>query len=140
MPISIRHAVVISHDCEFNEGKRKYMALARIDHLDLRRPQEELDAMRRANSPTTASAEGLSVQFDAFYLDPLPEQFDGPRVINFQTITPFPMSMKAEILAVKCGELTPTARRDLRGRLAAFFGRDGEEEEGEGQAEAQGEL
>src|SRR4051794_36156061 len=49
VPASARHAAVVSHDCEFNEGKRNYLALARIESVDRRMDADALGEFRRAN-------------------------------------------------------------------------------------------
>jgi len=71
LPASRRYVVVVSHDCEFNEGKRDRVLLARIQSVQkgpgapdigLLRASNDIDARHSANSPV----DGV----DVFVIDP----------------------------------------------------------------------
>src|SRR4051812_40457558 len=44
-----RHAVVLSHDCEFNEGKRPFFVVGRIQSLPRDVSEERLEELRLGN-------------------------------------------------------------------------------------------
>lgn len=119
---------VISHDCEFNEGKRNRLLLARIENVPGNLTSDQREALRASNDVRARAEAGLNVAgADSFLLDPLPGRFDVEQVIVFTTITPFPMKMRAAFLKAKTAELDHPTRILLREKVAWFFGRDAED-------------
>ncbi len=119
---------VVSHDCEFNEGKRNRLLLARIETIPKHLTPEQLDALRASNDIHARAEAGLDVAgVDSFVLDPLPGCFDDERAIVFTTITPFPMKMHGEFVKAKRAELEHDVRVLLRNKIALFFGRPGDD-------------
>jgi hypothetical protein len=117
-------ATVISHDCEFNEGKRNKLLVARLQGVQGNLNKEELQALRDSNDVQARSDADLPVAgVDAFLFAPLVGLFDDEHVANFATITPLPMKMMDELLGKKRSELTHDARVLFRRKLAWFVGR-----------------
>jgi hypothetical protein len=127
MPAKHVYAVVISHDCEFNEGKRDQFLAARIRQLDPRLTEDQLQELRSGNEAAARAEAGETVAIDTFYLDPLPGVFDEPRLVDFCTITPFPMKVATAACTLKRAELEHEDRVRLREKLALFVGRTAED-------------
>lgn len=123
VPGSPRYAVVLSHDCEFNDRKRAHFLAARIQEPPGRVTPDLIDELRRGNEHRARVAEGRPIQLDMFLLEPLEGVFDSPRVVNFCSITPFPMQLREDMLRLKRAELEHRHRHLLREKLAAFVGR-----------------
>jgi hypothetical protein len=119
---------VLSHDCEFNEGKRNRLLLARIESIPGNLTEEQREDLRESNDVLRRSTTSDNVAgADSFVLAPLPSCFDAEQVIAFTTITPFPMKMKDAFCDAKRAELEHAVRVQLRGKVAWFFGRDAED-------------
>lgn len=119
---------VVSHDCEFNEGKRNKLLVARLQNLPGNLTEERTEAIWASNDVEARVATGEPVAVvDNFALDPLTGVFDRPQVVSFTTITPLPMAMASDLLAAKRGELTHDVRVRLRKKLAWFLGRDADD-------------
>jgi hypothetical protein len=124
MPAAKVLAIVISHDCEFNEGKRNKLLIARLKGVQGNLNEEEHQALRDSNDIQARSDAGLPVAgVDAFLLAPLAGLFDDEQVADFATITPLPMKMADDLLREKRSELTHDARVLFRLKLAWFVGR-----------------
>jgi hypothetical protein len=125
VPTEKKYAVVVSHCCEFNEGKTNRMLLARLERLPGHLSQEQLKKLRAANDFEKEIAEGRAEQVDGvdnFVFEPLPGCFDDEMVVSFSSMTPFPMKHKDAFVALKQGELTHEVRLLFRKKLAWFVG------------------
>jgi hypothetical protein len=119
----MQYIAVVSHDCEFNEDKRKHFLVAKVEVLPHELSDEELGMLRLENDIERAGAAAL----DTFYLDPIEGVFDRPRRINFCTITPFSTESAEEVRLFKRAELDQTTRVQLRTKLGYFFARAAED-------------
>jgi hypothetical protein len=123
--------MVVSHDCEFNPGKRHFFLAARVDRLphEMRSANALIDELKAGNDYRARSSEGNPIELGAFFLEPITGILDGDAgyVANFTSITPFSMKFKKDLLKLKCAELEHHYREQLRGKLAVFFGRAGED-------------
>jgi hypothetical protein len=122
-----RYVMVVSHDCEFNEGKRTHFTVARIDSIDARTSDDELDILRLGNDVQRAAEEGKTIALDTFFLEPLRGAFDQPHRVNFATLVSIPMQLKSEAVKLKKAELEHAVRILLRRKLTFFFGRDADD-------------
>jgi hypothetical protein len=121
-------AVIVSHDCEFNEGKRNKLLLARLQSVPRNLSPEQLEDLRQSNDIETRIARGLTVAaVDSWLFASVPGAFDDEHVANFGTITPLPMKLSSELLSVKRAELAHAPRVLFRKKLAYFVGRDAED-------------
>ncbi len=123
--------MVVSHDCEFNPGKRHFFLAARVDQMphQVRNDNALIDELRAGNDYRARSSEGNPIALDAFFLEPIPDVLDGEPgyVANFASITPFSMKFNKDLLKLKRAELDHRHRVQLRAKLAVFFGRSGED-------------
>lgn len=128
---TVAYAMVVSHDCEFNPGKRNFFLAARVDRMphDRRNDKALIDELRAGNDYRARSSEGNPVDLGAFFLEPIPNVLDGEPgyVANFTSITPFSMKFKKDLLKLKRAELEHSHREQLRAKLAVFFGRGGDD-------------
>jgi hypothetical protein len=123
MVSSPRYAVVISHDCDFNEGKRDFFLAASIHELDRRdRQPERLNKLRRDNDARNHTPANQIV-LRGFLLEPVPGHFEEPMLALFETITPIAMKFKADMLKLKRAEMKHADRVMLREKLMLFAGR-----------------
>jgi hypothetical protein len=127
VPTKDEYVAIVSHDCEFNEEKRKHFLVARIDDVSSKLTDEELEQLFRGNDIEAASAADEQFPLDTFMLDPLEGVFDRPRRINFCTITPYSIGAAAEMRKLKQAELEQETRALLRRKLGLFFARDAED-------------
>lgn len=119
---------VISHDCEFNEGKRNKLLVARLQKVRGNLDAEQRADLRASNDVEARAAAELPVAgVDGFIFDPVDGLFDEEQAASFTTITPLPMKMKDELYAQKRVELDHDSRVLFRRKLAWFFGRDAED-------------
>jgi hypothetical protein len=117
-------AVVISHDCEFNEAKRNKLLLARLQGVQGNLTAEQRQDLRESNDVEARAAAKLKVAgVDTFLFSPLPGVFEDEQVANFGTITPLPMKMADELRKQKRAELDQETRVLFRLKLAWFVGR-----------------
>lgn len=127
-PVDERYAVIVSHDCEFNEAKRRQFLLARVqDFPDSLAPEVQAQ-LRAANEAVREEGDDPGERYDyldAFVLDPLPGSFETERVVSFTTIVAFPMTMVGTVREMKKAELKHEHRHQLRQKIAFFFGRGG---------------
>lgn len=124
---TVAYAMVVSHDCEFNPGKRHFFLAARLDRMphDARNDSTLIDELRAGNDYRQRSSKGNPIALDAFFLEPIPGVLDDEYgyVANFASITPFSMKFKKDLLRLKHAELEHSHREQLRAKLAIFFGR-----------------
>ena len=124
VPAARRYVAVLSHDCEFNEGKRDRLLLARVGEVDKRLDADAIAELRVSNDVEGRHAAKKSVDgVDSFVLDPLDGVFDSPKLIVFTTTTPWPAAaqMIRKLQAAKVAELEHEHRLLLRRKLAWFF-------------------
>lgn len=116
--------MVISHDCEFNEGKRTHFIVARIEGVSNISP-DEMAVRLSANSMQTALELGIPLWADSFPLAPSRTLFGDERYrrVNFCRVMSLPMTDVAAFLEQKKAELMHQDRQNLRFKLGAFFGR-----------------
>ncbi|HEV7771581.1 MAG TPA: hypothetical protein VGO66_13100 [Solirubrobacterales bacterium] len=118
------YLTVISHCCEFNEGKRNKFLLARLKGVPGNLSDEEKRALRLSNDVAKRVAEDEDIAgVDAFVVEPIPGLFEAEQVVAFTTITAFPMSMRNDLAEVKKAELDHSTRVQFREKLAWFLGR-----------------
>lgn len=136
IPGEKHYLAVVSHCCEFNEGKRNKFLLARLKSMPGNLNDEERTALRLSNDVAKRAEEDAAIAgVDAFVVEPIHGSFESEQVVAFTTITAFPMAMKDDLAKVKKAELDHAARIQFREKLAWFFGRaaddipDGEKEE-----------
>jgi hypothetical protein len=128
VPGDRRLVVVVSHDCEFNTGKRNKLLVARTEDIPGNLTPDELEALRESNDIEKRTAEGKTIAgLNSFVFAPLPSVFETERIAVFTTITPLPMKMHDDLVKAKCAELSHEHRVLLRTKLAWFFGRDAED-------------
>jgi hypothetical protein len=121
--IKQQFVMVLSHDCEFNEGKRHYFMVGRIDGFPGKISEEQLLLVQAGNDIATAIKKELKIPLDVFYLEPLGGVFDKPQYVNFGAATFMSMDFTKEALAQKRAELLHEHRVLLRTKLGYFFGR-----------------
>ena len=123
MVSSPRYALVVSHDCDFNEDKRDFFLAVSIHELTPKdRKPERLEKLRLDNDARRHTA-AQQIALRAFLLEPVPGHFDEPRLAVFDTITPIAMKFKAEMLKLKRAEMDHVHRVMLREKLALFISR-----------------
>lgn len=119
---------VISHDCEFNEGKRNKLLVAKLQKPQGNLEVDERAALRASNDVEARAQAGLTVAgVDGFVFEPLESVFEDERIASFTTITPLPMKMKDELFRSKRAELEHDQRVLFRSKLAWFVGRAAED-------------
>lgn len=125
---SHRLVAVVSHDCEFNEGKRDRILVARVKEVPRDLSDDALAAMRLSNDVEARHAADEAVDgVDNFLLDPCPDVYESPHVVVFTTITPYPIKMVDQLHAAKRAELRHDQRLLFRRKLAWFFLRNPED-------------
>ena len=128
VPAQSRHAVILSHDCEFNEGTRDFFLIARLQQIPRNLSEEKLEALRASNDVEARVRNGEEVAaLDSFVFSPIPGHLDQEHVTVFWTMTPLPMSRAADLRAVKRAELEHPIRLLLRQKLSLFFARGDED-------------
>jgi hypothetical protein len=124
VPGDRRFVVIVSHDCEFNVGKRNRLLVARIEPVPGHLKPEQLDDLRESNDVRARAAAGKTVAgVDSFVLAPLPGAFEIEQIAVFTTITPLPMKMAEGLRSAKRAEMNHDARVLFRDKLAWFVGR-----------------
>jgi hypothetical protein len=130
VPARPRYAAVLSHDCEFNEAKREHILLARIQRLDPRLSPDQIEAVRLSNDVRARHAANATVDgVDSFLIDEITAHIQGPHVIAFTTIIPYPNTedMRTALYRAKRAELLHEHRLLLKQKLAWFFLRTDED-------------
>jgi len=122
------YLAVISHCCEFNDGKRNKFLLARLKGVPGNFSDDDLRALRLSNNVAKRAEEGADVAgVDAFVVEPIPNAFESEQVVAFTTITAFPIAMRNDLAKVKRAEMDHAARVQFREKLAWFLGRSGDD-------------
>lgn len=120
--------VVVSHDCEFNEGKRNKLLVARLQSMPGHFTPDQKQDLRVSNDLEARVAAKLTVAgVDNWVFDPLTGAFDVEQVANFATITPLPMKLRDQLVTRKRAELVHEQPVLFRKKLAFFLGRDAED-------------
>ncbi|MDP9226595.1 MAG: hypothetical protein M3P18_22695, partial [Actinomycetota bacterium] len=114
--------IVLSHDCEFSEGKRSHFLIARVDGIAGKTTPEELELLRSGNDVEAAVRDGAAIALDTFLLDPRPGLFVTHQRANFAAITSIPMEFSSDAVAQKRAELTHETRVLFRRKVGVFFG------------------
>jgi hypothetical protein len=128
LPADRRHVVIVSHCCEFNEAKRTQFLVARIQDFAPNLSPEDRVAIRAANDAIRESDDGERYDYiDTFVLDPVLNCFSEPQLVSFTTIMALPISMVANLKALKHAELEHEHREKLRNKLGFFLGRKGDD-------------
>jgi hypothetical protein len=128
VPADSCFVVVVSHDCEFNEGKRNKLLVARLQSMPGHFTAEQKQDLRDSNDLEARVAAQLQVAgVDNWVFDPLSGAFEGEHVANFATITPLPMKLRDQLVARKRAELVHEQRVLFRKKLAFFLGRDADD-------------
>ncbi len=118
----LKHVIVASHDCEFNEGKRDRLLLARLHTVNPKTEPAKLEALRLSNDVEAQNAAGRKVdQVDSFVLDPLAGEFENHQFAVFSTLTAFSMELDLSLHDKKKAELEHTQRLLFRRKLAWYF-------------------
>lgn len=128
VPVTSRYVAVLSHDCEFNVGKRSSFIVARLIAVRPDLTEEQLAELRAAND-IVASAEdgGAYGALDTFVVDPVPEAFESLMQIDLVNVMSCPMKAAPEYLRSKRAEMLHEHRVMFRRKIALFFGREAED-------------
>lgn len=143
-PAYERYAVVASHDCEFNDGKRALFLMARLDDLNRDVKQEQVEAIRAANDAIRIEEkeEGEDEApprydyIDTFVFDPVAGAFDTEKLVRFTTLTAWPEDMLDYVISLKRAELEHEYRVRFQRKLAFFLGREADDEPDENKFDA----
>lgn len=126
-PAKSRYVTVVSHDCEFNEGKRDRLLVARMQNTPRDDP-ELVEKLRQSNDVEARHAAKEQVDgVDNFLFEPLEGAFEYPYVAVFSTIIPFPAADVVGYQRIKKAELTHEHRLLFRTKLAWYFVRGPED-------------
>lgn len=129
IPFTQRLAVVVSHCCEFNPGKRSNFLMARVESMNTHKmTPDEIALLKTGNDYEKCVAEGKPIQLDTFVLDPIADSFTELRRVNLQTICSYPIAFVDEMVKLKKAELADEHRELFRKKLAMFFARPSEPE------------
>jgi hypothetical protein len=127
LPATPQLLVIVSHDCEFNEGKRNKVLVARVQGVPGNLSGEQREHLRRSNDIATLADEDIA-GVDSFLLQPIPSVTEQERVVNFATITPLPMGLREELRSQKRAEMAHGERLLFRRKLAWFLGGRGDDD------------
>jgi hypothetical protein len=120
--------VIVSHDCEFNEGKRNKLLVARLQSMPGHFTAAQSNDLRESNDLEARVAKHVPVAgIDNWVFAPIVSAFETEQVANFGTITPLPMKLFGELVYVKRAELLHEQRALFRKKLAYFVGRDADD-------------
>ena len=137
VPGQPRFVVIVSHDCEFNEGKRNRLLVARIDSVPGNLTPQQINDLRESNDVRTRAEAGKTVAgADSFLLAPVPGAFNEEKVAVFTTITPLSMKMRDGLVERKRAEMDQEHRILFREKLAWFLGRAADDIEDEEKVDA----
>lgn len=127
VPAKPELVVIASHDCEFNEGKRNKMLVARIQAIPGNLGEAEREQLRLSNDLAAISGGSVS-GVDSFVVAPIEGVTDEEKVISFGTLTPLPMKMHDELCSLKCAEMRHEERLKFKRKLGWFLGGRGDED------------
>lgn len=118
----MKHVVVASHDCEFNEDKRDRLIVARLSSTDPRWSEEKLDELRLSNDIEGRHQADEKVDYvDTFLMEPVPGEFEACHFAHFSTLTPISMSYVTSLHLAKKAEMEHDQRLLFRRKLAWYF-------------------
>lgn len=124
MASSARYALVVSHDCDFNEGKRDFFLTASVHDLTPQDKKPERLAKLRLDNDADRHTSANQIALRGFLLEPLPGIFDEPKMAVFDTITPIAMKFRSDMLRLKRAEMSHEHRVMLRKKLGLFVARE----------------
>ncbi len=128
VPVTYRYVVVLSHDCEFNVGKRSSFIVARLTNLRRDLSDEQRTELRAANDIVARARQGGTVgALDTFVVDPVAGAFAEEMQVDFVTVMSCPMKAAPEYMRLKRAEMLHEYRVMLRKKVALFFGRDADD-------------
>lgn len=123
-----RLVTVISHDCEFNEGKRDRLLVARMTAPTFNRQTVSLEEVIASNDVDGRQRDGLKVHgVDGWVFNPLDGVMEDHQAAAFSTIMPITHALLRQLHAAKKGELTHEQRLLFRRKLAYYFVRSDED-------------
>ena len=116
--------MVVSHDCDFNEGNREFFLVARVQELSRgQKVPDKLDHMKKGNDPRARTAAGKPIGLNMFVLDPVPGTLGEHAIGNFELIIPVAVRFRGDLFKLKIAEMDDQHRKWLRKKLAIFVGR-----------------
>jgi len=124
MVSSVRYALVVSHDCDFNEGKRDFFLAASIHDLTPQDSKPERLEKLRLDNDADRHTPANQIALRGFLLEPVPGIFEEPKMAVFDTITPIAMKFRVDMLRVKRAEMAHEHRVMLRKKLGLFISRE----------------
>jgi hypothetical protein len=124
MASSARYALVVSHDCDFNEGKRDFFLAASIHDLNRQDEKPERLEKLRLDNDADRHTPANQIALRGFLLEPIPGAFEEPKLAVFDTITPIAMKFRGDMLKVKRAEMEHEHRVMLRKKLGLFVSRE----------------
>jgi hypothetical protein len=123
-PAEAKFCVILSHCCEFTEGRRERFLVARLQKVNERWPEEKRAAILASNDTVEVKGKPRYEFLEFFALDPLDGCYPDPMLIDFNTITTLTKDALSQVKALKRAELEHPHRIHLRRKLAFFLGRD----------------
>ncbi len=127
IPAGSRFIAVLSHDCEFNEGKRVSFLVARLINLNANLTEAQRQELRAANDALEGAEGPIYAVLNTFVVDAIPGVLADAMQIDFASMTSFPMKAVGNCHALKRAELDHEHRVKLRRKLAFYFGRDADD-------------
>lgn len=116
------HVAVMSHDCEFNDGKRNRFLVAVLQSIPGNLTSERIDELVSSNNIEPILRSGGTVAgADSFVVDPVPGAFSERRVISFTQIFSWPMGAADDLQRCKRAEMLHEVRLLLRHKFSWFF-------------------
>lgn len=124
MQTTRRYVIVVSHDCDFNQGNREFFLVARLHPLSRgQKAEDKLELLRRGNDPRERTGAGRRIGINVFLIEPVPGHFDEPMIGSFELIIPVSVNFREHMLKRKIAEMEHHDREWLRGKLAIFLAR-----------------
>jgi hypothetical protein len=125
-PADKQYAVVISHCCEFREGKRERFLIARVQKFPERMESEMRAAIEASNAAVRVDEHQPERRewLEFFVLDPVAGCFEDKRLVDFTTIMSVNKAMRGHIDDEKKAELEQPYREQFRKKLGLFLARD----------------
>jgi hypothetical protein len=125
-----QYAVVISHCCEFSEGKRERFLIARTQKFPPRMEPEMRATIEASNAAVRVDEDQPERRewLEFFVLDPVVGCFDDDkRLVDFTTIMSVHKTMISHIKDMKKAELEQPHREQFRKKLGLFLARDADD-------------
>jgi hypothetical protein len=141
-PAEYQYAVLISHCCEFREGKRERFLIARIQSFPPRMSDEMRAQVEASNAAVQIEEPEAATEFatpgdgekpepkeryeylELFVLDPLPGCFADKMLVDFSTIMSIHKGMIPYLKSDKKAEFEQEDREQFRKKLGMFLARD----------------